>query len=464
MSKFLFVMIEGGGNVPAQMSVVRRLAKRGHEVHVLADSAIESEARNVGATFHPFVRAPHQNMRDRNQDRVKDWEAKTPMGQFARVADHLFFGPAEDYARDLLEHVERLRPDALAVDILSIGAMAGAEKSGVPTAAMFHMPYSVPIEGVTPLGMGFQPAKGPLGRLRDRFFKWMLFRTFDAGLDRLNAARANIGVGPLANVFDQFMVFPRTLVLASKEFDFVPPNPPPDVRWVGAQLDDPGWVEPWSPPWKDDDDDAKQPLVLVSLGSTYQKQEATFASLVAALATLPVRALVTTGGQLDPESLPEHPNVTVVSSAPHAAVLPHASLVVCHGGHGTVMKALAHGVPVVCVPFGRDQKDNGARLVRANAGVVVSPSASAGRFAKIIASALADSALREGAKRMQAIVEEDTKRDEAVAELEALALRDIPSSRPSSRSPSSSTASPEPSTERTSRPRGAPLERRAPER
>lgn len=461
MSKFLFVMIEGGGNVPAQLSIARRLVKRGHEVHVLADSAIENEAKIVGATFHPFVRAPHQNMRDREKDRVKDWEAKTPMGQFARVADHLFFGPAEDYARDVLEHVERLRPDALAVDILSIGAMAGAEKSGVPTAAMFHMPYSVPIEGVTPLGMGFQPATGVLGRVRDRFFKWMLFRTFDAGLDRLNTARKNIGLDPLANVFDQFMVFPRTLVLASKDFDFVPPNPPSDVRWVGAQLDDPGWVEPWSSPWKDDE---KEPVVLVSLGSTYQKQEATFAQLALALSTLPVRALVTTGGQVDPDSLPKHSNVVVLSSAPHTAILPHASLVVCHGGHGTVMKALAHGAPVVCVPFGRDQKDNGARLVRAKAGVVVSPSASAKRFAKTIAAALADSALREGAKRMQAIVEEDTKRDEAVAELEALALRDTPSSRSSSRSPSSSTASPEPSTERTSRPHSRSPERRAPER
>jgi hypothetical protein len=49
-------------------------------------------------------------------------------------------------------------------------------------------------------------------------------------------------------------------------------------------------------------------------------------------------------------------NVTVVRSAPHSAVFCHASAVVCHGGHGAVMKAFAHGLPLVIMPFGRDHK------------------------------------------------------------------------------------------------------------
>ena len=114
----------------------------------------------MGATFHPFVHAPHHNMRDRGKDLVRDWEARTPLGAFARVADKIFFGPAEAHARDVLDAVARLAPDALAVDLLSIGALAGAERSGVPTAVLFHMPYSVPLEGVTPIGMGFQPVTG----------------------------------------------------------------------------------------------------------------------------------------------------------------------------------------------------------------------------------------------------------------------------------------------------------------
>jgi UDP:flavonoid glycosyltransferase YjiC (YdhE family) len=195
--RFLFVLIEGGGNVPAQLSVARRLALRGHEAHVLGCGALRAEAEHVGARFHPFVRAPHQNMRDRDKDLVKDWEPKTPMGQFARIAEKLFFGPSEDYARDLLDTVAHIEPDALAVDFLCVGAMTGAEKAGLPTAAMVHMPYSVPVEGVTPVGLGLMPARGPLGRLRDRALRWLLFRSFDAGLPRLNATRAALGLAPL---------------------------------------------------------------------------------------------------------------------------------------------------------------------------------------------------------------------------------------------------------------------------
>ena len=51
-------------------------------------------------------------------------------------------------------------------------------------------------------------------------------------------------------------------------------------------------------------------------------------------------------------------NVTVTRWARHAEVLPHCSAVITHGGHGTVMKALIAGVPLIVVPLGRDQPDN----------------------------------------------------------------------------------------------------------
>ena len=97
-------------------------------------------------------------------------------------------------------------------------------------------------------------------------------------------------------------------------------------------------------PWR-----GRDPLVLVSLGSTYQRQEQPFARAVAALGTLPVRGLATYGA-IDPPAGPAPNNVAVIRSAPHAAALPLASVVVCHGGHGTVMKALAHGLPIVVMP------------------------------------------------------------------------------------------------------------------
>ncbi|MGI9052284.1 MAG: glycosyltransferase [Ilumatobacteraceae bacterium] len=69
---------------------------------------------------------------------------------------------------------------------------------------------------------------------------------------------------------------------------------------------------------------------------------------------------------------PSH-NVTIVRSAPHGPILREASLVITHCGHGTVMKALAHGVPMVCIPMGRDQSDTAARVVHHGAGMRLSP-------------------------------------------------------------------------------------------
>ena len=83
---------------------------------------------------------------------------------------------------------------------------------------------------------------------------------------------------------------------------------------------------------------------------------------VTALGSLPVRALVTTGPAVDPEQIERPTGVTVVRSAPHREVLAHADVLVTHGGHGTVMKGLVAGVPIVCMPTGRDQPDNAARL------------------------------------------------------------------------------------------------------
>src|SRR5207302_7651967 len=75
MSKFLFVMIEGGGNVPAQLAVARRLIARGHEVRVLGDPTISDEVQHIGASFAAYRRAPHLNMRSREWSLEVDWEA-----------------------------------------------------------------------------------------------------------------------------------------------------------------------------------------------------------------------------------------------------------------------------------------------------------------------------------------------------------------------------------------------------
>ena len=109
-------------------------------------------------------------------------------------------------------------------------------------------------------------------------------------------------------------------------------------------------------------------MVLVAMSSIFQNQAGTLHRIAAALGQLPVRAVLTTGRAVDPGQIPAPDNVRVVVAAPHRAILAEAAAVVTHAGHGTVLKSLASGVPLVCVPMGRDQKDNTVRVLRLGAG------------------------------------------------------------------------------------------------
>jgi MGT family glycosyltransferase len=368
----------------------------------------------------PFPTAPRHNLRDRGEDRVKDWLPRHPFRQLERVTRELMFGPAEAYARDVLAEIDRFRPEALAIDYMVFGGLVAAEKSGVPAATMMHTTYSMPTEGVPPFGLGFRPARGVLGRLRDRALRGLMVRAFDKqGRPPLNAARAALGLPPLAGVFDQVTRGQRILVLTARSYDFAARvELPPSVVYVGPQLDDPDWAAPWTSPWPSD---ATAPLVVVALGSTFQNQGEITQRVIDALGDLPVRGLVTLGGVFVPSDFRLPANVVAVGSAPHRAVLPLARAVVAHGGHGTVMKSLAHGLPLLCVPLGRDQADNAVRVAEAGAGLRVTPTAGTATIRRAIARLLDEPAFAAAAGRMAAEIERDVAADRAVAELEALA-------------------------------------------
>jgi len=102
-------------------------------------------------------------------------------------------------------------------------------------------------------------------------------------------------------------------------------------------------------------------------------------------------------------------------------VLGEARAVVTHGGHGTVMKALAQGVPLVCLPFGRDQADVARRVTEAGAGLRLSRRASTARIGAAVAQVLTEARFRREAAGLAEAIAAETAGDPAVAELEALA-------------------------------------------
>jgi UDP:flavonoid glycosyltransferase YjiC (YdhE family) len=176
----------------------------------------------------------------------------------------------------------------------------------------------------------------------------------------------------------------------------------------------------WTPPWSQDG----RPAVLLSLSTTYMHHEDLLQRLVDALGLVGCHALVTTGPGLGSRSLTRVPSdVHVVESAPHGSVLPHVGLVITHGGHGTVIRALAGGVPVMVVPISRDQPDNAARALYHQVGVKASKRSSPERFATVVRRALDDESLHACARQMAERLAPDTGAPKAVAALEDLAAR-----------------------------------------
>ena len=324
----------------------------------------------------------------------------------------------------MLEELSRETADVVVVDTLIPSAAFGAEAAGVPTVIVMHGPYMVPRAEVPPLGTGLMPARGSLGRLRDRSAAALVLGAFRSGLPALNQARAEVGLAPLREARELMGNSGRILVCSSPSFDFAPGSVPGNVRYAGPQLDDvPSTAarNPWATP-------SGRPLVLVGLSSTVMRQEGLLQRIADALGQLQVQGLITTGPAVDPALIAAPPNVTVTRWVRHADVLPECSVVITHGGHGTVMKALAAGVPLLVVPLGRDQPDNAARVVHAGAGLRLRKNARVSALRAATARVIEDPRYRTAAVRMASQLAAERDDNLIVDELERIAAG--PHSRP----------------------------------
>ena len=359
-----------------------------------------------------WTRAPHRTTRSPEGDFIRDWGAD-PAEEFARIRDRLAVGPAAAFAADVREELERHRPAAVLTELLLFGPLVAAEAASVPSIILNPTINVVPAPGVPPFGAGLMPASTEAERREHDELSATVMAGWDEALPALNAARAEQGLAPLEHVLDQGRSAARVLVLTSRAFDFTGPLPPV-VKHVGPRLDDPLWAQEWTPPV------GAGPLVLVALSAGFQDQQELLRRIVEALGALPVRAIVTTGYGIDPATVHAPKNVEVVSAAPHREVLREAQLVVTHCGHGTTLKALAAGVPIVGLPMGRDQLDVAARVVHAGAGVRLDQSAAPTEIAAAAGKVLGDGSYRAAAERIARVIAEETASDLAVAEIETV--------------------------------------------
>jgi UDP:flavonoid glycosyltransferase YjiC (YdhE family) len=383
------------GNAQPQLAVTRRLLDAGHQVRVLAHEAARERVEATGAEFVPFTRAqPDLDISRRERDTLRDWQARTWLTAGLRLLRNGIFAFALDVSRDCAEQLAAWPADAVLYDWMLTGAGVAADGAHVPAVALVHCPYPFPVPGAPPLFAGLSPMPGTLGAARDRLASALAGRMFDLGLGVLNKARAEQTLGPLAHWRQQLEGAHAVCVLSAPELDFASAGRlPANVRYVGPSFEP--YPSEWHSPWPPENAD---PLVVISLSTSYMDQAPLAQRILDAVSALPVRALLTAGPALELERLRIPANARTVSYVAHRTVFPHAALVVSHAGWQTINAALADGVPLVCIPGGRDQPDNAARVVALGAGVRVRKSASTERLRALISQALADPALVRGAQ------------------------------------------------------------------
>jgi UDP:flavonoid glycosyltransferase YjiC (YdhE family) len=250
-------------------------------------------------------------------------------------------------ADDLLAAVREYPPDVLVVDYMLTSALCGAERAGRPTVALVHTLYrELLLDGSPhPIGMA-----GPVAAV--------------------NEVRAANALAPITSYAELLDVADVVLVAAPRELD-APGGVPGNVVYAGALFEGPGPDAGWLPPG------GEGPLVVVSLGTAGDAVEGELLQrILVALAALPVRGFLTVPDYIDRTRLDLPDNATVSGYVRHAAVMPHADLLVTHAGLGSVVVALAHGVPMVCLPLAREQPDNARAVVRIGAGRALHPDAS----------------------------------------------------------------------------------------
>ena len=416
---FLFVTWEGGGNVPPVLGLAKALVGRGHTVTVLAEPCLETRIRDVGCRFLPFT--DHLTRTSRDEVLLADWKAASAPGALRETIKCLMFGPSQTIAHQTRVALTATKADVLVADWLLPAALVAGEAAKTPTVALVHCINMLPMPGKPTAGM--MPAKGRMGRLRDQLLSRLMHHLADGFLPNLNQARKDHGLKPLVRSMHQFNEATRILVQSSEAFDILPSPMPENLRYIGPHLSElDGALEDIDPKWVSRDQG--QPFLLASLSTTFQNQAETLRAVISGIdrartATgVRPRAILTVGPSMDPDSFDAPDTITILQSAPHSRILPHVDAFVTHCGHGSVMKALSFGVPMVAVPMGRDQDDTAARIVARGLGVKTK--ARPRNIAKAIANVIDTPGYRQAADAISNRIQADAASSKGIDELEAL--------------------------------------------
>lgn len=393
------------GNLSPVLTAARQLRRAGHRPRVMADPAMCGEVEAAAFPFVGWRRAPTGLDADpADFSDLADWLRRT------------MFAPAGAYAADTLDEIRRLPTDAvLSLDLLP-GCALAAEAADLPHAVLSPHISIRPLPGIPPAASGLTPPRTEAERDAVDAATAAIVSAMEQGRPALNAARRAFGLPPVASAFAHFDRADRVLLAVSRAFDFDTQALPANYRYIGPLLDEPGWSRGALTAWPG----ARRPRILVAGSTGAQDQTALLRRVARAVGTVEAETVLTTGPNVGAADLDAPAAVRVVAAASHDALMARADLVVCQGGHGTVSRALLHGVPLLVIPLARDQADNAARVALRGAGLRLPAGADEAEIAAAARRLLAEPGFRRAAEALGAAVRADLDAGGLVREIDAM--------------------------------------------
>lgn len=389
--RFLLVAIGEPGHAFPMIAIGGALRARGHQVAIHTWFRWQEPIEAAGMTFF-----------------------RAPVFEHALDAAPPNVHEAGALAADQLAGVVReYRPDVVVSDVLTLSGSLAAELCGVPLVSYVPHLWHATGHDDPPFGSGWAP---PHSRLARRFFHWtgrLERRGLEFGRVELNETREHVGLPPIDRVHGSLS---RGLVLVGTLPQLEPARQWPDhVRVVGPAI--------WEPPAEQVKIPAgDDPLVVVAPSTAQDLQHKMLGASVSGLRNLPVRVLATKNGREPERALKPGANTTIVDWVSYSQVLPQADVIVCHGGHGTVMRALTSGCAVVICPASGDQFENAARLRWAGVGVAVPAKFISGRtIAAAVEKVLTRPQMTERTRQLARWTDDHDGAENAAAEIEAFA-------------------------------------------
>ncbi len=308
---------------------------------------------------------------------VETWEERRGAVEgaglgFAAAEEYRMFPPpdpdsadgqhAAEAARALLPLLEEMRPDAVVSDILTLAPTLAAELAGIPLATLIPHIYPVVEPGLPFFAMGLKAPRTGVGRTVWRAGQRPLRIGLEHGRRDLNLQRKRLGLPPIER-FHGGISPDLALVATYPQLEY-PREWPTGVEVTGPMTFEVPHPEIELPP-------GDRPLVLVAPSTAHDSGNHLVRAALEALADEPVRVVATTNRVVPQEPIDVPANAVLVDWLSYSQLMPAASLVISHGGHGTVARALGAGTPVLISPITGDMSETAMRVAWASAGLSV---------------------------------------------------------------------------------------------